>query len=38
MRGATPRIVGSDAEATGIMIGERAADVMREDADSLRGS
>jgi hypothetical protein len=38
MRGLKPRIVGGDAEATGIMIGERAADLTREDADSLRGS
>jgi hypothetical protein len=29
---------GGDAEATGIMIGEKASDVVGEDADSLRGS
>ena len=29
---------GSDVEAPGIMIGEKASDVVGEDVNSLRGS
>ena len=33
-----PRNVGGNAEAPVIMIGEQAAGLIGEDADSLRGS